>query len=125
MKKYVVSGVIIFVFVGLASWFAREYGLYYTHWYVDIILHVLSGVGFGCFWVALTRKSVKARLPIILGAISFAVLGSLVWELWEFAGWRIMPGGMRYYIPELGDTISDMFCGALGGLMASVWRVGK
>jgi hypothetical protein len=107
--------------VALGSWAARHFGLYARYWYTDIILHTSSGVAFGLVWLGF-NKGERRWWMLMMGAASFAVLGSVAWEVWEFAGWRLMPGHMRFYIPELGDTLGDICCGFLGGILANSIR---
>lgn len=116
MSKYLLSSFFIFALVGVGSFLSRYLGWYNSYWFADVILHTLSGVGFGLVWLGLirTEQSVFIR---ILGTVSFAALGSTLWEFWEYAGWRITPSQTRFYIPELGDTLSDVICGIIGGLL--------
>lgn len=125
MKRYLLIAFGLFTFVALGAWAARTLGFYAAYWYTDIIFHVASGAGFGLIWLALNQRGEKRRLMLVLGAAGFAVLGSLVWELWEFAGWRLFPSQIRYYIPELGDTLGDLFCGLLGGILPALGRIRK
>ena len=125
MKRYLYLALSAFVLVGIGSWAARTLGLYHAYWYTDILLHLLAGVGFGFIWVALMGKKDRGSLIMILGAAALAVLGSVLWEVWEFAGWRIIPGHMRNYIPELGDSLSDILWGLIGGAAAGFWRARK
>jgi hypothetical protein len=122
MRRDLSISLLIFALVGLGSWSAKSLGLYDAHWYTDVILHLASGIGFGFIWTALTGKSGRSKIILILGAASAAVLGSFLWELWEFAGWRIIPGRMRDYVPELGDSLVDILCGLAGGVMAGIWK---
>ncbi|MES2213901.1 MAG: hypothetical protein V4465_00710 [Patescibacteria group bacterium] len=120
MKRYWYSAAILFLIVFFGSWAARSTGLYNSLWYTDLILHSLSGAGFGLVWVALDNGREKRKWFLILGAIGFAALGSVMWEFWEFEGWRITPSHMRFYIPELGDTLGDVASGLFGGLLSGL-----
>ena len=117
MNKYSYVASLIFAFVGIGTLFTRHYGWYNEYWYTDVILHTVSGIGFGCIWFGL-NKTTHVSYMGILGAISFATFGSVLWEFWEYAGWHIVPSHARYYIPELGDTLSDIFCGLCGGALS-------
>lgn len=123
MKLYYYSSGILFALVALFSFLSRREAWYNTYWYTDVILHFTSGVALGLLWIALTKNDANrlqtSSLLFIIGAISFAVFGSVLWESWEFAGWRITPSHTQFYIPELGDTLSDVFCGLLGGVLAA------
>ncbi|MDO8565128.1 MAG: hypothetical protein Q7R67_00680 [bacterium] len=125
MKHYFLIALSLFAFVALGSWMAISLGLYNSYWYTDVILHVVAGAGFGFVWLALNHKIEKRRFILILGAASFAVLGSVGWELWEFVGWRIMSYDMPFYIPELGDSLGDICCGLLGGVLSVMGKIRK
>lgn len=120
MRKYLIYTAAVFVIVGIITYFARSLGWYNDYWYTDVFLHTLSGVGFGIFWIGLSKKSTASFLVITLGAVSFAALGSVLWEFWEFAGWRITPSHTQFYFPGLADTLSDIACGLAGGAFTGV-----
>lgn len=92
-------------------------GWYSEYWFTDITLHTISGV-----WLALLAISfLKDRGFILLvSATSFAVFGSVLWEFWEFAGWRLTPAQVPFYIPQLPDTLGDICCGMVGGFVVSL-----
>lgn len=115
----IISALIVLIFVGLGSWAARSFGLYNSLWYADVILHLISGIGFAFVWSAFAGRAVKGRVVFIIGAASFAVLGSVAWEIWEFYGWKLTPSHARFYVPELGDSLQDVFCGFVGGVSAA------
>jgi hypothetical protein len=120
MKRNFLIAVSLFALVALGAWLARSLGFYNTYWYTDIILHLISGLAAGFIWLGLNRKVEKRKWMLMLEAGSFALFLSVIWELWEFAGWRITPSQMRFYIPELGDTLGDLCCGFVGGLFAGL-----
>lgn len=118
--RYIYSG-ILFLIVGIATYFARTLGWYNDYWFTDVTLHVISGAAFGLMWVGVNKNITQLPFFILaLGTISFAVFGSVLWEFWEFFGWRITPSHTRFYIPELGDTLNDLFCGLVGGMIVSM-----
>lgn len=117
MKDILIS-FFLFAVVGIGTLLCRSFGWYNEYWFADIVLHTLSGLGFGFAWLWLCRGRVPALIAGI-GAIGFACLGSVIWEWWEFFGWHITPSHARFYIPELGDTLGDIACGVLGGIISS------
>lgn len=119
MKQYTWSFV-LFMVVAIGSWFARSMGWYNDYWYTDIILHTLSGAAFSLIWIGMNSNSRSPAWLLLLGTVSFAVFGSVLWEFWEFAGWRIMPSHTQFYIPELGDSLSDILCGAVGSIFTFI-----
>lgn len=118
MMNYRIA-IFLFILVAGGSYFARSFGWYNDYWFTDVILHTISGVALGCAWFGITYKSDQPFWMRLLGALSFAVCGSVVWEWWEFFGWRITPSHTQFYIPELGDTLGDVACGLVGGVLAS------
>ncbi len=121
MTKDLWISAVLFAVVAIGSWAARNWGFYNEYWYTDVILHLIAGMALGFLATAFDRRE-KRRLGVILISIGAAVLGSFLWEVWEFAGWRIMPAHTRFYTPELADSLSDMACGLAGGLALGVWK---
>ncbi len=120
MKKNFFIALGLFILVGIGSWAARSFGFYNTYWFTDVILHLCAGGGFGFLWLALNNQIEKRFWMVVLSAASFAVLGSVAWELWEFAGWHIMPSHTQFYVPEMGDSLGDVWCGFGGGVLAAL-----
>lgn len=120
MRRYLFLSLSLFVIVGVGAWLARSFGFYNSYWFTDVALHAVSGAGFGLIWLAMNQSVEKRFWMLALGAASFAVLGSVAWEIWEFAGWRVTPSHMRFYIPELGDSLGDICAGFIGGLMLAM-----
>jgi hypothetical protein len=125
MKRDMIIAASLFVLVGLGSWAAKSFGFYSEYWFTDVILHALAGLAFGFIWTGLTAKTARSKVVIIVGAAGLAVLGSVLWEVWEYAGWQIIPGKMRAYVPELGDSLADILCGLLGGLAAGLLKANR
>jgi hypothetical protein len=116
MNKNILSAGILFLIVALGAWISRHYGWYGEYWFVDIILHIISGIMFGLIWtVVLGETRFRSRWALVLSIVAFAALGSVIWEFWEFEGWRIMPEHTQYYVPALSDTLGDIASGIGGG----------
>jgi len=113
----------LFFVIAIGAWWARHTGWYSGYWFTDVILHVIAGVAFAYLYLWLARKrSEKNHWLIALNIIAFATFGSVLWEFWEYAGWHLMPVHTRYYIPDLGDTLNDIFCGMIGSALLAVWN---
>lgn len=127
MKKYYYSSGALFTMVALFSFLSRREGWYSAYWYTNILLHFISGIALGLAWLALTKKDIHGSqisyILFIIEVVSFAVFGSVLWEFWEFAGWRITPSHTQFYIPELGDTLSDIFFGLVGGVVTATTHI--
>lgn len=112
------KALILFLIVVFGTWLARHNGWYNTYWYTDVILHLVSGVMFSYLWSWLSRGTTYSSWWILgLSTIAFATLGSVVWEFWEYGGHLILPAQTNFYVPALGDTLGDIFCGLLGGAL--------
>ena len=121
MKTYFHSSSIIFAIVALGAWLSRTLGWYNDYWYADVILHTLSGIAFGILWMAIIQKNLPSSWFVFcIGVVSFAAFGSILWEFWEFAGWRLSPSHTQFYLGTLDDTLGDILCGTVGGLLSAV-----
>lgn len=119
MKRYFYASAFIFAIVAVGAWLSRTLGWYNDYWYTDVILHTLSGIALGLLWISINQKNVPSSSFIFyVGAISFATFGSVLWEFWEFAGWVITPSHTQFYLGTLNDTLGDIFCGAIGGILS-------
>ena len=121
MKNSLLSGIIVFIVVGIGSLLARHFNWYNEYWFTDIILHTFSGVGFGFLWVALQKENVSWWL-LLLGCASAAVFGSVLWEFGEFSAWKLWPPYGPFYSPRLPDAFGDILCGMIGGILAFLLR---
>lgn len=111
----------IFVLVGLGSAASRYFSLYDLYWFTDILLHTLSGVGFGFLWIALQRSPVSWWI-LLLGSVSAAVFGSVLWEFGEYSVWKLWPPYGPFYSPRLPDAFGDILSGLVGGVIAFLFR---
>lgn len=119
MNKDLAIAVGIFIFVGITSLFSRLFHWYDLHWFTDIALHTLSGAGFGFFWLFLDRRK-DSRFSVMLGCISFAAFGSILWEYGELGAWKFLPFYAPFYSPNFFDTIGDITYGMAGGFLTSL-----
>ncbi|MEX2010393.1 MAG: hypothetical protein WD874_01150 [Parcubacteria group bacterium] len=117
MNKYIIHTLIIFIFVWAGATASRAYGWYFEYWYVDIILHALSGIMFALIWTILAKGKINSIAIFMFGAVATAVLGSFLWECWEYWGYLLRPDFARFYIPEIEDTLTDMAAGMAGALL--------
>lgn len=120
MRQYFSYAVILFTAVYIGAWASRSFGWYNEYAFTDIMLHIVSGAAFGLMWLGFMKDSRNQFWVICIGGMSFATFGSVMWEFWEFAGWRVTPSQLRFYIPELGDTLGDILCGMIGGAVVSL-----
>jgi hypothetical protein len=122
MDKRLRNALVLLAAISLGAWIARTYGWYNGYWFTDVILHLASGVMFAYVWGFIVRKErFHSKFVYILGAVSFAAFGSVLWEVWEFYGHLLRPDVTVYYVPELGDSLQDILCGSVGSLIGAVW----
>lgn len=117
MKRHLYLSYALGFIVLIGSGLARQYGWYHEYWFTDVILHFLSGVGIAALWFWMIQGENMTAPIRVLSTVAFAVLISFFWEAWEWWGWMLRPDFARHYIPELGDTLSDMAWGLLGALI--------
>lgn len=97
--------------------YALRHFLYFHLWGFDSIVHVLGGFTLGLLvlipFVYGSSSQKSWYLISVLGALIF----SLVWEIFEYKiGMTfVSPKHFRLYVY---DTIIDVVCGTLGGLIA-------
>ena len=134
--------IILFIF---AAEFLGEINNFYAlvPWW-DTMLHTVSGVilgliGFMLVYVLNENEKVTVHLSpvfICFFAFCFAVAAGAIWEIFEFAGDRILGMDMQKYLPPDGvttlyaanwrfdaglvDTMGDLICDALSALATSV-----
>ncbi len=101
---------------------------YKNLWWLDMILHSFGGVLLAsfAFWFYFGHKKYRIDfLPpwfLILGFISFAVFGGVLWEFYEFL-WDYFlahPYGVDIAQPDLADVMSDLFFDTFGAAAASL-----
>lgn len=120
MRRSIYISSLLFLVVAVGSFASRHFGWYFNYWFTDIILHTISGIMFGYIWLSFTdRFSIPRALNVFI-IILFAVFGSFLWELWEYAGYVFFPAHVEFYKPEIGDSLGDIASGMLGGIIAGV-----
>lgn len=106
---------ILFVVIGVLDFLANKLYLYWTTWWMDMILHFLSG-GVVAMTVILVLSSLSwlSRRHVIASVIFSVLTVGLVWELFEL--WfevTSLADGIVYWT----DTSSDIFLDLLGGFL--------
>ena len=123
MKKHFPLSVL--AFLGLAIFFfnllATYWHLYFLIWWLDIPVHIFSGM-----WIALLSLSFYYRsnhaphkehsaLFVVISAASSALVIGLAWEVYEF----VVDRAMNANDVQLGDTLKDLCDDLLGGILAA------
>ena len=110
--------------VFLVNIFLDRGGVYVSVPWLDMPMHFAGGASIaiaGMSFLALLQKYGFMRvlpLPLwIFLIVSFVGLAAVSWELWEFSMDLVLKG---HFQRDLFDTMTDMFFGLLGGLVASI-----
>lgn len=109
-----------------------------NHWYwkfpwIDIPAHVTGGIWLGMifFYFIYPRLQItNYQLPItIFLAVSFVALLGVLWEFYEFSYdffiSKSLYFGNNFLIEKRIDVIKDLFFDLVGGLLFSLWALGK
>jgi putative effector of murein hydrolase len=108
-KKLSKDIIAIFIVIGVLDFFANKLYLYWTTWWVDIILHFLSGAVVAMVIILfLNRFKINLFWTTLLSCLLIGVL----WEVFElYIQSTYLSDGIAYWT----DTSSDVFLDVLGG----------
>ncbi len=127
-KKLILDILVLILVILFFSTLATFYSSFWQIWWFDIVMHLLGGIWAGLFFLYLfsARKQVFNDSNFILnllGAISFAALVGVIWEIYEFSFDQLiaMPRSLVLSQPSLNDTIKDLFNDLTGGFIAATY----
>ena len=114
---------IIFLFG--AQYLGSILGWYRNGWW-DTFLHLISGAILGFAGIALyerlvhreARKEISSWI-IFLFIVSFAALGGVIWEIYEFSSDVFL--NMTLQGGGNSDTMTDLIADTVGGLIIAAW----
>jgi hypothetical protein len=93
------------------------------------LAHATGGALAGWALVEALRHRIRDWLAVALVALSGVIVLTLVWELGEFAGDRLLDTSL---IPNMADSAEDILLGTAGGLVGvtfagvvALWRRGR
>lgn len=116
MNKYLLTSIILAVFLIAGHFISTHFGWYDGYRITDIILHTTSGVLTACLWIWFTEKRLSGDLFLMcVTIVGITLLTAFVWEVLEFGAWGLVPKIFNTYTPPLSDTLSDMIFALLGG----------
>lgn len=111
-----------YLFLFSSQYLGSIKGWYTISWW-DTCLHGMSGVILGCTAVALYNYFVPlnggSSFFLFLFAFSFAALGGVMWEIFEFSMDQFM--GLTTQSGGNTDTMMDLIADTVGGLLIAVW----
>ena len=125
LKKSRVSFYLLFIFIVGSMYLGSIFEFYEIIPMYDKILHLLSGVvastiGFVIFLHITNGKGMdicKSYAPALFSII-FAIAAAAVWEIWEFSTDQLF--GFASQNNSLHDTMWDIICGTLMGIVANI-----
>ena len=118
--KLIIMLILAVLFIHIAAIFT---GLYQGKVWIDIPQHIISGIMLGLIWLMFIKDAIRNKMLVAVSIISFAVLGSFLWEIFEFVLLQLSPSleeTVKFYSRTLGDALSDMFYGFLGGVLVAM-----
>ena len=125
LRKTRISFYLIYSFIFGAMYLGNVFDFYLIIPMYDKILHLLSGLILGMIGYILfvhvsngaTEGSFKRYMPILFSII-FSIAGAAVWEIWEFSTDQLF--GFASQNNSLNDTMWDIICGSLMGVIANI-----
>ena len=125
LRKTRISFYLIYSFIFGAMYLGNVFDFYLIIPMYDKILHLLSGLILGMIGYILfvhvsngaTEGSFKRYMPILFSII-FSIACAAVWEIWEFSTDQLF--GFASQNNSLHDTMWDIICGSLMGVIANI-----
>lgn len=124
LKKSRASYTASLIFIFLSMYLGNVCNFYSIIHHYDKILHFLSGIIIGIIglivYAHFTKQYMKELNPkfIIVFVFIFCVALAGCWEMWEFAGDRLL--GFKSQNNSLNDTMMDIICGTVGGVISLI-----
>lgn len=115
-KRLLKHLVFLMFFLFLANTVAIKLNWYSLIWYFDIIMHILSGLWVGMFFLYVFERKESRPLDVAMFLkVFFATLAiGLLWEVYEFYLYQYLS-----QIPfDSVDTVADLFNDVLGSSIA-------
>lgn len=124
MHPYLRSTAGLLIAISTLAMLARHFGWYRGYVHTDTLLHIAAGVMFGLFWLWLLRNyPMRNEFLLLISIVGVATFCAVLWELWEFLGTYFMPRWTEFYMPELGDTLSDISASMLGAVISFIIHI--
>ena len=125
LRKARISFYLIYSFIIGAMYLGNVFDFYTIIPMYDKILHLLSGLIIGMIGYILflhvsngsEDNSFKRYMPMLFSII-FSIAAAAVWEIWEFSTDELF--GFASQNNSLNDTMWDIICGTLMGIVANI-----
>lgn len=124
LKKSKATYVSTIVFIIISMYLGNILNIYTYIPNYDKILHLVSGVIIGIISVIIYAYFLKDQLNkinpmfMVFFSIIFTIALAGGWEIWEFTTDRLF--GLESQLNSLVDTMTDIICGTIGGLVALI-----
>lgn len=110
----------LLVLIGITDFFANTFYLYWTVWWIDIIMHFVSGVCVGMAGVLVWQYFFDENISLVKSiklAFLFSLSVGILWEVFELSfEVTSFKDGVDYITDTTSDVILDISGGLLGGL---------
>lgn len=124
LKKSKASYIAALIFILMAMYFGNVLNFYDLVPYYDKILHTSSGIIIGIMSIVVYAHFTKEYFTkinprfMMLFCVIFTLALAGGWEIWEYTTDKIF--GLTSQLNSLDDTMTDIICGTVGGLIALV-----
>lgn len=124
-KKSFPPSLVFFVLTILAfQIIALSFSWYWRIWWFDMPMHFAGGlwIGLSVLWIVFLSERFIHTLPqntlntFFIGILSVCAV-AIAWEIFEYIVYILFPHGSPY---DIFDTMSDIFLGLMGGVIASL-----
>lgn len=125
-----VDCLVYYIFVFFSYFIGSVINLYNTTEYYDVIMHFLSGFVISYFAIVVLKRlnMYKAgnRLFNFIFCVFFAAGAACVWEIAEFSIDQLTASNLQHNLDTgVIDTMGDMICGTVGGIIFSTYMILK
>lgn len=109
---------------GALNWISSSFYLYWTIWWIDIVVHFLGGltVGLSVMWIFSYNNNFKnwSHKKLFLFSIVGTIIVGLLWEIFElYFEMTYLSDGIDYWTDTSSDLIMDTIGGVLGFIYTS------
>lgn len=110
----------VVILVGVLHLAGSIYDFYWNSFWFDGLMHFLGGLAMGLIFLwlwyvsGLFEKNLPTKREAMIGAVVFAMLVGIGWEVFEYVYGIAVPVGGNYPV----DTFHDLCFDFLGGIAA-------
>lgn len=124
-QKLFLEQFILLIIIAVLHFLALQFYLYWTFWWLDILMHFLGGLWVGLtalwffFFSGYVYKNVNLvrNTKIFLITIASVIVVGVLWEVWELWAELVFVNETGYFL----DTSLDMVMDTLGGIVAFIY----